>query len=97
MPFTDLKFKPGLITDITSHSNEGGYIDCDKIRFRFGFPEKMGGWVRQSSNTYEGSARRLHNWVALDGSDFLGIGTHLKYYIEEGTTFNDITPIRSTT
>ena len=97
MPFSDLKFKPGLITDITSHSNEGGYIDCDKIRFRFGFPEKMGGQVRQSSNTYEGSARRLHNWVALDGSNFLGIGTHLKYYIEEGTTFNDITPIRLTT
>ena len=50
-----------------------------------------------SSNTYEGTARRLHNWLALDGSNFLGVGTHLKYYIEEGGTFNDVTPIRSST
>ena len=94
---TALKFKPGVVSDITSYSNEGGFIDGDKVRFRFGFPEKFGGWERVTSNTYEGSARRLHNWVALDGSDFLGIGTHLKYYIEEGQTFNDITPIRNTT
>jgi hypothetical protein len=92
MAYTSLKFRPGIISDITSYSNEGGYIDGDKIRFRNGFPEKFGGWVKQNSNTYLGSARRLHNWVALDGSDFLGIGTHLKYYIEEGGTFNDITP-----
>jgi len=96
MPMTALKFKPGVVSDITSYSNEGGFVDGDKVRFRFGFPEKFGGWERVTSNTYEGSARRLHNWVALDGSDFLGIGTHLKYYIEEGQTFNDITPIRST-
>ena len=97
MPMSALKFKPGVVSDITSYSNEGGFIDGDKVRFRFGFPEKFGGWERVTSNTYEGSARRLHNWVALDGSDFLGIGTHLKYYIEEGQTFNDITPIRNTT
>jgi len=97
MPMRALKFKPGIVSDITSYSNEGGFIDGDKVRFRFGFPEKFGGWERYSSNTYEGSARRLHNWVALDGSDFMGIGTHLKYYIEEGQTFNDITPIRNTT
>ncbi len=97
MPITSLKFKPGIISDITSYSNEGGFVDGDKVRFRFGFPEKFGGWEKYSPNTYEGSARRLHNWVALDGSDFLGIGTHFKYYIEEGQTFNDITPIRNTT
>jgi len=97
MPMTALKFRPGIISDITSYSNEGGFVDGDKVRFRFGFPEKFGGWEKVTSNTYEGSARRLHNWVALDGSDFLGIGTHLKYYIEEGQTFNDITPIRNTT
>jgi len=97
MPLTSLKFKPGIISDTTSYSNEGGFIDGDKVRFRFGFPEKFGGWTKYSSNTYLGSARRLHNWVALDGSDFLGVGTHLKYYIEEGQTFNDITPIRNTT
>ena len=97
MPLKSLKFKPGIISDITSYSNEGGFIDGDKVRFRFGFPEKFGGWTKYSPNTYEGSARRLHNWVALDGSDFLGLGTELKYYIEEGQTFNDITPIRNTT
>ena len=97
MAYTSLKFRPGIISDVTSYSNEGGYIDGDKIRFRNGFPEKFGGWVKQNSNTYLGSARRLHNWVALDGSDFLGIGTHLKYYIEEGGQFNDITPEKDPT
>ena len=97
MPIQSLKFKPGVISDITSYSNEGGFIDGDKVRFRFGFPEKFGGWEKYSPNSYQGSARRLHNWVALDGSDFMGIGTHLKYYIEEGQTFNDITPVRNTT
>ena len=97
MPMKALKFKPGIVSDITSYSNEGGFVDGDKVRFRFGFPEKFGGWEKYSPNQYLGSARRLHNWVALDGSDFMGIGTHLKYYIEEGQTFNDITPIRQTT
>jgi len=97
MPMKTLKFKPGIVKDITPYANEGGYVDGDKIRFRFGFPEKIGGWVKFSSNSYQGTARRLHNWVGLDGSDFLGVGSHLKYYIEEGQTFNDITPIRTTT
>tara|TARA_R110001592_G_scaffold95508_2_gene275092 strand:- start:447 stop:2321 length:1875 start_codon:yes stop_codon:yes gene_type:complete len=97
MPLTKLNFRPGINRDITSYSNEGGWVDGDKIRFRMGFPEKIGGWEKTSSNTYQGTARSLHNWIALDGSDFLGIGTHLKYYIEEGTVFYDITPIRATT
>jgi len=89
-----LKFRAGINREVTPYSNEGGYFDGDKIRFRMGFPEKLGGWEKYSPNQYLGSARRLHNWIALDSSNFLGIGTHLKYYIEEGTTFNDITPIR---
>jgi hypothetical protein len=97
MPLTKLQFKPGIVSDITSYSNEGGFIDGDKVRFRLGYPEKIGGWAKYTTSTYEGTARRLHNWVALDGSDFLGVGTNLKYYIEEGQTFNDITPIRNTT
>ena len=97
MPLTKLQFKPGINREVTKYSNEGGWVDCDKIRFRFGYPEKFGGWEKMSSNTYEGTARRLHNWLALDGSNFLGVGTHLKYYIEEGGTFNDVTPIRSST
>jgi len=97
MPFTKLQFKPGIISDITSYSNEGGYVDGDKIRFRLGFPEKIGGWEKYSENQYEGTARSLHNWSALDGSNYLAIGTTNKYYIEEGGTFNDITPVRATT
>ena len=97
MPLTKLQFKPGINQEVTSYSNEGGWRDCDKIRFRFGYPEKLGGWEKFSSSTYLGSARALHNWIALDGSNYLGIGTHLKYYIEEGGGFNDITPIRETT
>ena len=97
MPFTKLQFKPGIVSDVTAYTNEGGFVDGDLVRFRLGFPEKFGGWAKRSASTYQGSARRLHNWVSLDGSDFLGVGTHLKYYIEEGNTFNDITPIRVTT
>ena len=97
MPLTKLQFRPGVNQEITSYSNEGGWRDCDKIRFRFGYPEKLGGWEKYTSSTYLGSARALHNWIALDGSNYLGIGTHLKYYIEEGQGMNDITPIRATT
>ena len=96
MPITSLKFRPGINREVTSYSNEGGYFDCEKVRFYSGFPEKIGGWAKQSSSTYLGSARALHNWIALDGSNYMGVGTHLKYYIEEGGVFYDITPIRKT-
>jgi len=94
MPLSKLKFRPGINREITAYSNEGGWTDGDKIRFRFGFPEKIGGWSKYSGNTYLGTARRLHDWVSLDGSQYVGIGTNLKYYIEEGGTYNDITPTR---
>lgn len=97
MPLSKLQFRPGINTDITSYSNEGGWVDGDKVRFRLGYPEKIGGWIKYSANTFLGACRALHNWVALDGSNYLGLGTHLKYYIEEGGGFNDITPLRSTT
>ena len=96
MPLTKLQFKPGINTDITSYSNEGGWVDGDKVRFRLGYPEKIGGWLKYSSNQFLGACRALHNWITLNGSNYLGIGTHLKYYIEEGGGFNDITPLRST-
>tara|TARA_R110002126_G_scaffold5373_2_gene28352 strand:- start:4221 stop:6086 length:1866 start_codon:yes stop_codon:yes gene_type:complete len=96
MPLTSLKFRPGINRETTSYSNEGGYFDCEKVRFYTGFPEKIGGWVKYSTSQYLGSARALHNYVALDGSNYMGVGTHLKYYIEEGGTYNDITPIRKT-
>ena len=97
MPLTKLQFRPGINREVTAYSNEGGWVDCDKVRFRFGYPEKIGGWEKYGNNSYVGSARALHNWIALDGSNYLGVGTHLKYYIEEGQTFSDITPIRATT
>ena len=97
MPLTKLQFRPGIVRELTSYANEGGWFNCDKIRFRFGTPEKLGGWIKLSAATYLGSARALKPFVALDGSQFNGVGTHLKYYIEEGGGYNDITPIRLTT
>ena len=97
MPLTKLQFRPGVNRETTSYSNEGGWFDIDKTRFRFGFPEKIGGWIKYAANAFLGSCRSLHPWVALDGTQFLGVGTHLKYYINEGGGYNDITPIRATT
>ena len=97
MPLQKLQFRPGINRESTSYSNEGGWFDMDKVRFRFGFPEKIGGWIKQASNTFLGTCRALHPWVALDSSNYLGVGTNLKYYINEGGAYNDITPIRATT
>ena len=97
MPLTKLQYKPGINRDVTSYTNEGGWVDSDKVRFRLGFPEKIGGWVKYSVNTYLGSARSLFSWIALSGTKFLGVGTNIKYYVVEGDAFNDITPIRKTT
>ena len=97
MPLTTLRYKPGVNRDVTSFTNEGGWVDSDKVRFRLGFPEKIGGWVKYTLNTYLGSARSLFPWTALDSTKFLGIGTNIKFYVVEGDAFNDITPIRVTT
>ena len=97
MPLTKFNFKPGINKEETDYSNEGGWVDGDKIRFRKGRVEKIGGWEKSSSNTYIGTGRALHSWVSLGGSRYLGIGTTNKYYIESGGNFNDITPIRATT
>ncbi len=97
MPLTALKFKPGINRETTSYSNEGGWFTCDKIRFRFGYAEKIGGWSAYSDSTFLGTSRALFSWVSLDGTKFLGIGTNLKYYIADGSIYYDITPIRTTT
>ena len=94
MPLAKLQFKPGINKETTSYSNEGGWNDCDKIRFRFGYPEKIGGWEKLSNNTYLGTPRTLHTWTNLAGDKFLGLGTDRKYYIESGGTYNDVTTIR---
>ena len=96
MPLQKLQFRPGINRETTRYMNEGGWYDGNYIRFRFGVPEKIGGWEKFSSSSYLGIARKLHNWIALDQSNYLAVGTHLKLYIEEGTQFFDITPIRRT-
>ena len=90
-------FRPGINREGTAYDNEGGWFDCNLIRFRSGRPEKFGGWRKTTNSSITGTARALHNWISLEGSKYLGIGTHLKYLIKEGTTINDVTPIRLTT
>ena len=93
MPLQKLQFRPGLNREGTDYSNEGGWYDGDKIRFRSGFPEKIGGWTRLSSETFLGVCRALWNWVTLDGSNLLGVGTSKKYYIEQGGVYSNVTPL----
>ena len=97
MTIARFTFQPGIKREGTQYDNEGGWFDCNLIRFRQGRPEKFGGWEKLTTSTYLGTSRALHNWIALDGSKYLGNGTNLKYYIKEGNTFNDVTPIRLTT
>lgn len=97
MPLTKLQFRPGINREVTSYTNEGGWHDCDKVRFTKGYPEKIGGWRRFGITSYLGTIRSLHPWQSLVGERFIGVGTSLKYYIEEGGAFNDVTPLRSTT
>ena len=96
MPLVKLQFRPGVNKESTSYANEMGWFDSSLIRFRKGRAEKLGGWLKLSTNTILGTVRSLFTWVALDGSDLLGVGTESKYYIEQGESFNDITPIRKT-
>jgi hypothetical protein len=95
MPLQKILFKPGVNKENTRYTTEGGWYDCDKIRFRQGNPEIIGGWTRLSTNTFLGVCRSLWNWVTLAGPNLLGLGTNLKFYIEKGGVYNDITPIRA--
>ena len=97
MPLTKLQFKPGVNKETTSYANEGGWFDIDKVRFRFGMPEKIGGWVKRSSESFLGTCRALHPWMTLSLDKFIGVGTSLKYYIDQGGGLVDITPLRRTT
>ena len=96
MPFIKFTFKPGINRESTSYSNEDGWFNSDLIRFRKGFPEKMGGWSKLSAATIQGTGRSMHIWSALDGAKYMGLGTESKFYIEEGGDYFDITPIRRT-
>ena len=96
MPLKKLTLKPGINRENTRYTSEGGWYDCDKIRFRQGTPEKIGGWQRISSTTFLGVCRSLWSWVTLGSQNLIGVGTNLKFYIENGGSYNDITPIRAT-
>ena len=91
-----LIFKPGIDHEQTRYAGDGGWFDCDKIRFRSGLPEKIGGWTTYSGAVPDGIPRALFNFVALDGSNYMSVGTTLRYYIEEGGALYNITPIRRT-
>jgi len=97
MPLSKILLKPGVNRENTRYTNEGGYYESDKVRFRQGTPEKIGGWARISATTFLGTCRSLWNWVTLGSLNLLGVGTNLKFYIESGGAYNDITPIRTTT
>ena len=97
MALQKLQFKPGIVRDTTDYTNEGGWFDCDKIRFRMGLPETIGGWEKFTSSTMLGSCRSLHTWTSLTGANYVGAGTNLKFYVVDGSQPNDITPIRLTT
>ena len=94
---TKLQFRPGINREVTSYTNEGGWIDCNKVRFRAGFPETIGGWARSSTTPFLGVCRALINWTTLTGANLIGLGTNLKYYVDRGGALFDITPIRLTT
>ena len=96
MPLQKTIFKPGINREGTDYDNDGGWFDCNLVRFRKGRPEKFGGWLKNTDNSFLGTARALHPWVSLGGIKYLGLGTTFKYYIDEGGEFNDVTPIRST-
>lgn len=96
MPLTKLTIRPGVNRENTRYTTEGGWFDSEKIRFRQGTPEKIGGWARISANTFLGICRSLWNWVTLGALNLMGVGTSLKFYIESGGAYYDITPIRST-
>jgi hypothetical protein len=107
MPLKKILFRPGVNRENTRYASEalgsvnsgtnaaGGWYESEKVRFRAGTPEKIGGWVRISDETYEGVCRSLWNWVTLGGANLIGVGTNLKFYIESGGAYNDITPIRA--
>jgi len=108
MPLQAIRFRPGINREQTQYTSEtvgtvtpnfqitAGWYESEKVRFRQGFPEKIGGWYPVTTNQYQGICRSLFNWSALDGTSLIGVGTNLKFYIEKGSAYYDITPVRGT-
>jgi hypothetical protein len=97
MALSKFVFRPGINREGTAYDNEGGWFNANLVRFKAGRPQKIGGWRKDNLNSFLGTCRALHGWLTLAGTKLLGAGTNLKYYIEEGSSFNDITPLRETT
>jgi len=97
MPLQTIEFRPGIDKESTDYAAKGGWVDGNLIRFRKGRVEKVGGWNKLGTDSFLGIGRALHSWISLGGTRFLGVGTTFKYYIEEGESYNDVTPIRATT
>ncbi|MEI6801447.1 MAG: hypothetical protein WCO04_19850, partial [Pseudomonadota bacterium] len=95
MPLQKIQFKPGVNRDQTNYANEGGWYECDKIRFRSGYPQKIGGWLRYGVFTILGACRSMFNWVTSYGDNLMALGTNKKVYIENGRALYDITPLRA--
>ena len=96
MPLQKLQFKPGVNRDQTNYTNEGGWFECDKIRFRSGYPQKLGGWLRYGTFTIIGICRQMFNWITTQSDNYLAMGTSKKVYLEAGTEVYDITPLQHT-
>lgn len=94
MPLSKLVFKPGINRDQTNYASEGGWYECDKIRFRSGFPEKLGGWLKYSYTQFVGVCRSLFVWVTSDGNNLMGVATNKKVYVDVAGNLFDITPVR---
>lgn len=97
MPLQKILFKAGVNREKPAYAAEGGWYESDKVRFRQSLPEKIGGWERISATTFQGVCRSLWNWITLGSLNYIGVGTNLKFYVELGGAYNDITPIRTTT
>lgn len=96
MPLQKFLFKPGVNRENTRYTTEGGWYEGDKVRFRQGNPEKIGGWTPFASGTFQGVCRSLWNWITLTGENLVGVGTNLYFYILKGGDYYDVTPIRKT-
>ena len=96
MPLQKLQFKPGVNRDQSNYTNEGGWYECDKIRFRSGQPQKIGGWLRYGIFTLLGVCRQMFTWITTNSDNLMAIGTNKKLYLDAGTNLYDITPLRAT-
>ena len=96
MALQKIQLRPGCNRENTRYTNEGSYYESDKVRFRQGTPEKIGGWQRISATTFVGVCRALWAWFSLSSTALVAVGTNLKYYVLSGGTYNDITPLRVT-